>query len=255
MVKREMPRRGELVISTVTKVNPFSVMLKLDEYNKEGMMHISEVSRRWTRDIKKVVKVGQKMVTYVVNVDPSRGIALSLKRVNKYDAEEKLKAYKRAQKADRMLRVVAKRLKITLDKAYEKIGYTMQKEFEEMFKGFQIASAPEGLKALVEKGIPEDEAKVICDVAKEQMEPKELEMKKIIDIRSFEPDGVNIIKKILEETSKKHGVEIKYISAPEYSLSLETKNAKTGEKKLKQAADEIMAYIISKNGEAVLKGD
>lgn len=255
MVKKgEWPNRGELVLCTVTKVNPFSATVRLDEYNKEGMIHISEVARRWVKDIRKVVKPNQKIVAVVMNVDIYKShVTLSIKRVNKYDAEEKLKAFKREQKAERMFRVIAKKLGLELDDAYKKIGFVLQKEFDEMFRAFQIAAA-EGEAALIEKGIGKKEAKIITEVAKDQLETKETKMKKIIELKSFEPDGINIIKNILSDVQKKYDIEINYISAPEYSLSLKTKEFKEGEKKLLSAIKDITEKI-SKKGECRIKGE
>ena len=253
MVKKGKPQRGELVIATVTKVNPFSAILRLDEYGKEGMIHISEVARKWVQDIKKVLKVGQQVVAIVTNsYDDS--ISLSLKRVNKYEAEEKLKEYKRAQKAEKMLKVVAKKLNITFDEAYRDIGLKLEQSFEEVFLGFHKASETDGKEQLLKAGFPEKHAAVIAEVAKDQMEIKEVKLKKVIDIKCYKPDGVEIIKKILSEAEKKYKVEIRYISAPDYSLTTETKNAKAGEKKLTEAFDEIKKQLGT-NGECVLKGE
>lgn len=255
MAKKDgWPRRGELVIGTIGKVSPFSATVKLDEYGIEGMIHISEVSRRWVKDIKKVIKPGQKIVALVVRIDREKGhLNLSLKKVNKYDAEEKLKVFKREQKADKMLRVVAKKLGMKLDEAYDKIGFKLQKEFEEMFKAFQEA-ALEGEEVLIQKGFDKKQAKVIAEVAKDQLEAKEAKMKKTIELKSFEPDGVNIIKKILSDVQKKYDIDINYISAPEYTLALKTKSAKEGDRTLTDAVNEIKEKIGSK-GECELKGD
>ena len=68
--KGEWPERREVVIGTVTRVNPYSVFISLEEYgNKEGMVHISEVAGKWVRDIRDFVKVGKKVVALVMNVD------------------------------------------------------------------------------------------------------------------------------------------------------------------------------------------
>ncbi|MBU3904808.1 MAG: S1 RNA-binding domain-containing protein [Nanoarchaeota archaeon] len=250
------PRRGEMVIATVTKVNPFSATVRLDEYNNiEGMIHVSEVARRWVKDIKKVVKVGQKIVPAVMRVDYEKGhVNLSLKRINKYDADEKLKEYKREQKADRMLRVFAKRSKIDINKAYEKVGYKLREEFGELFKAFQEA-ALEGENVLVEKGIDKKDAEVLTKVAKDQLEAKEQKMKKTVMIKSYAPDGVNMIKKALQEVEKKFDVEIRYVSAPEYSITLKTKSAKEGDRILSESVKLIEEKICIGGGECEIKGE
>ncbi|MDD5416622.1 MAG: S1 RNA-binding domain-containing protein [Candidatus Aenigmarchaeota archaeon] len=252
MTKKGSVQRGDLVIATVTKVNPYSVIVKLDEYDREGMIHISEVSRKWVKDVKKVVKIGQTLVGVVVNAS-SDSISLSLKRVNKYEAEEKLKEFKREKKAEKLLKLVAKNLGIKYDDAYNSLGIKLKEKFGEMFLAFQAANATDGKSELMKNGLTEKEASEIMAVAKEAMEIKELVMKKEVDIKCYKPDGVEIIKRILSDAQKKYKVEIKYISAPTYSLSLETKNAKTGERKLTEAIDEITKNLGS-SGECTLKG-
>ncbi|MBU4072434.1 MAG: S1 RNA-binding domain-containing protein, partial [Candidatus Thermoplasmatota archaeon] len=177
MVNKGVPRRGDLVIATVTRLNPYSVIVKLDEYDKEGMIHISEVARRWVQDIKKVIKMGQTVVALVVNVSDD-SISLSLKRVNKYEAEEKLKQFKREKKAEKLLKLVAKNLGLKYDEVYPTIGFKLKEKFEELFVGFQIASTLEGKETLLEKGFTAKETEAICEVAKHAMEIKELKMKK-----------------------------------------------------------------------------
>src|SRR3989304_5721689 len=129
----DWPERNELVIGTVVRVNPYSAYISLEEYgNKEGMIHISEAARKWIKDIREVIKEGQKIVVLVLDVDKEKkNITLSFKRVNKRSAEEKLKGFKREQKAEKMLAQVAKEMGLSLEKTYEEIGFKLQEEFGE----------------------------------------------------------------------------------------------------------------------------
>jgi translation initiation factor 2 subunit 1 len=246
--KGEWPQRGELVIGTVTKVNPYSAFISLEEYpGKEGMIHISEIAGKWVRDIREFVKTGKKIVTLVMVVDKEKShIALSLKRVKRYDAEEKMKEYKNDLKAGKMLEIVAKKLNMNPNEAQEKIGTKLQEIFGETFKAFQMSLTSEGYDLLLRKEIPENWAKEIKNVAQQQMELKEVEIKGTIELKCVKPDGIEMIKKTLIDAKKKHEISIKYISAPRYSLSFKTKDAKLGERKLKEAAEEII-----KNGKNV----
>lgn len=253
MVKKptQWPRRGELVIGTVRKVNPFSVFVTLEEYGKkEGMIHISEVARKWIKDIRKFVKEGKKIVVLVMNVDKEkRHITLSLKRVSRYDAEGKMKEYKREIKGEKMLQAVAKEKGIRIDTAYKEIGFKLQEEFGEIFKAFQTALTDKGYDLLLKRGIPEDWAKIIKNVAQKQMEIKESTIKCSLELKCFKSDGVEIIKKSLIDAAKKYKLNINYISAPNYSISIKTKDAKQGEKILKEAAENIIKNIKSSGGE------
>jgi len=45
LYRREgFPDEGEIVLCTVTKINPNSVFVHVDDYDKGGMVHISEIS-------------------------------------------------------------------------------------------------------------------------------------------------------------------------------------------------------------------
>lgn len=255
--KGEWPERREIVLGTVTRVNPFSAFVSLDEYEgKEGMIHISEVAGKWVRDIRKFVKVGQKVVVLVMRIDKEKNhITLSLKRVKKYDAEKKMRDYKAEIKAEKMMKILADKNNISLNKVYDEVGYQLQDIFGEIFKAFQMSMTDKGYDLLIKRSVPKKWADQIKEVAEEQMELKEVVIKGSLELKSYEADGINIIRKTLEDAKKKYDVEIKYISAPKYSITLKTKDAKSGERRLKEAGDEIVESIKKLNGEGTMKVD
>ena len=246
--RNDFPNRRELVIGTILRVNPYSAFISLDEYpGKEGMIHISEVARRMVRDIRKYVKIGQKKVFLVLRIDPRRGhIALSLKKVNKHSAEERMKKAKREQKAEKILAAVGKKLNLSLDKAYEEIGFLMQESFSEMFKALKIALKEDGIEALERSGIPEKYAKIVKETAEEMMELKEIDISGKLSLSCPASDGIQVIKDAL---SKAKGIEVSYVSTPVYSLSLKSKDPKSGEKHLRKAAGSIIKEIEKKGGQ------
>ena len=81
--KAGFPEDSELVICTVTKINPGSVFVNIDEYDRSGLIHISEISPGRIRNIRDYVKEGKKVVCKVLHVDSNKGhIDLSLRRVS-----------------------------------------------------------------------------------------------------------------------------------------------------------------------------
>jgi len=251
MVQEEKwPERGELVIGTVVRVNPYSAFITLEEYgNKEGMIHISEIAGKWVRDIRKFVKVGDKVVVKVMDVNREKShIALSLKRVRKYDSEEKMREYKKKLKAEKMLKLLAGKLNLNPEDT-KNISAEIEEKFGNVFDAFQMSLTPQGYDLLLRKGIKEDLVQAIKNIAEEQLEIKEAVIKKIVELKSYEPDGVNDIKNILSEAKKEFELDIKYVSAPKYSLSVKTKNAKAGERKIKEASDIIIKKIEESGGE------
>ncbi|NOZ81766.1 MAG: S1 RNA-binding domain-containing protein [Candidatus Micrarchaeota archaeon] len=232
---RDYPEEGELVVGKVTKINPYSGFIYLEEYDKTGMVHISEVARKWVRDIREFLKEGRQVVALVMKVDEKSGhISLSLKRVSKREAEEKLKEFKREQKAEKMLELISKETGMSMDEAYEKIGFPFQKIFGEMYEGFKISlTQPEVLER---KGIEKKIVEIVRKTAEKSIEIKETEVKAEIEIRTLDPNGIEIIKKYLRELEK-NGFKVSYISAPRYMVWTTSKDPKKAENRLMEVCE------------------
>ncbi len=70
---------GEIVEGKVTDVMDYGVFVKLAE-KKSGLVHISEVSREYVKDIHEVVKVGDTVKVKVLSIDENGKISLSIKK-------------------------------------------------------------------------------------------------------------------------------------------------------------------------------
>jgi len=72
LLKKEgFPEEDELVLCTVTKIFHNGVFVDLDEYNKGGMIHISEVSPGRIRTLSDFVKEGTK-ITFQLKLLPHK---------------------------------------------------------------------------------------------------------------------------------------------------------------------------------------
>ncbi|MEJ2281264.1 MAG: S1 RNA-binding domain-containing protein [Candidatus Bathyarchaeota archaeon] len=80
----EWPEVGDLVIATIERITDYGAYVRLDEYDKEGLLHVSEVASRWVRNIRDYIRENQKMVLKVLRVQADKGqIDLSRRRVTK----------------------------------------------------------------------------------------------------------------------------------------------------------------------------
>ena len=116
----EWPEVGELLVATVQRVESYGAYVSLDEYReKEGLLHISEISSRWVRNIRNHVRPGQKVVLQVLRTDLSKGqVDLSLRRVSRDEKRKKLESWKKARKAETLLAQAAQELGVSLDSLY-----------------------------------------------------------------------------------------------------------------------------------------
>ena len=89
--RRGLPSSGELVLCRVEKINPYSAYLSLQEYSGvEGMVHISEISSGWIKDIRNHLKVGQTVIAKVIRAEKNN-ISLSIKRVDEKQRKDKIR--------------------------------------------------------------------------------------------------------------------------------------------------------------------
>ncbi len=82
-------QEGQLVEGTVTKLTKFGAFARLaetDDYEVEGLIHISELSERRVEHPREVVNEGDVLTLRIINVDPERRrIGLSLRKVDSAD--------------------------------------------------------------------------------------------------------------------------------------------------------------------------
>ena len=72
---------GQLVIGRVESVKPYALFLTFDEDIK-GLLHISEISNAYIRDIEKFGVVGDEMKVKILSIDEHNGfMRVSLKQV------------------------------------------------------------------------------------------------------------------------------------------------------------------------------
>src|SRR5467141_1592084 len=107
-----MPEVGDLVVVTVTRVEDYGAYVKLDEFSGiEGLVHISEISTTWVRNIREHARQGQKLVLKVLRVSSQRNqIDLSLRRVTGREKSEKMLEWKKERKAEAILKSAAERM-------------------------------------------------------------------------------------------------------------------------------------------------
>lgn len=63
---------GDLIIGKVNQIRPYALFLTF-ENGQNGLLHISELSDNYIRDIEKYGSVGDEIKVKVLSIDPSNG--------------------------------------------------------------------------------------------------------------------------------------------------------------------------------------
>jgi translation initiation factor 2 subunit 1 len=255
--KPEWPEYGDLVIATIEKVMDYGAYANLEEYNRQGLLHISEIASGRVRKIRDYVKEKQKIVLKVIRVNVEKGqINLSLRRVTKRERIEKNKSWKKERKGEALLNEVAEKVGLPIHEVYQKTGLILEEKYG-LYEGFEKV-VKEGADILTKLDIPEDIAKVIAQVAEERIKIKMVKIRGVLEVRCMKPNGVKCIQDALISAKKSHKakdvkIEFYVIAAPRYSVEVSADNWKRAEELLEKVSESVITNITKAGGQGSFK--
>ena len=91
---------GAIVEGKITGLTAFGAFVSLPD-GKSGMVHISEVSNSFVKDIKEVLKEGDEVKVKVLNITEEGKISLSIRKADENSQDAQKKRGPRPQKSDR----------------------------------------------------------------------------------------------------------------------------------------------------------
>ena len=247
---QELPEIGEIVIATITKVSDHGAYVTLDEYDGvQGFLHISEIAPGWVRKVTRYVKENEKKVLLVKKIQAQRGeIDLSLKQISKEQRKKKLLDVKRFEKEQGILKNIQEKAELTT-KQIEDIEDKLLSKYDSIYDAI-IDIATKNKDVLNSLEISEKIQTVIEDISSKIKLPS-VEIRGILELTNNKSNGIEIIKKILLDVIKDNAdskIEISYIGAPKYRVSIIAQEFKTAEKIIKPILEKIEKDVKKQNG-------
>ncbi len=201
---------------------------------------MSEISTGWVRNIDRVAKVSQKLILKVIRVNRTRReIDLSLRQVTNEERRAKVIEWKREERAMAIIDAVKK--KLGTDDAHERsVREKLEGEFGTLYAALETA-ARKGEKGLAPAGLPENEAKVIAEIAAEKIVPPRYEVGALVEVSSRSPEGIEQVKKTLLAAASAPSAEvhISYAGAPRYRVRITADDYRQAEKALDEVIEKI----------------
>ncbi len=263
--KSNFPREGEFIVGKVVEIQDQHVMVDLVDYRglsenpnecAVGMIHITEISTRWVRNIRSHVKVGQRVVLRVLRVDPVKGhIDLSLRRVNSAQKDIRLKEWKYAVKFENLLQFLADQTNQTLDQVYDSVGFPILDKFNNYQETIEDLkeNGEEILKSL--KKVPDDVKKKFLVIIEENVKISTVNIIGRIKLSFLSENGIEYIKdalikakKVIPNPKETRNLKINYIGAPYYRLAIVSKEYLDAENILSEVLDVLEKSSQKNNG-------
>jgi len=221
----EWPELGEFLVCTIKTVKQNGVYVDLDGYpGREGFIFIGEVASGWVKNIRSVVREGQRVVAKALKVRrDKKSVELSIKSVSDERRRDTLQRWKNKQRAGQLLRIVGERSGWD-DAKIDQMNIELAETFGSLYASFEESAIENN--ALSNEGFEGDWTTVFIEIAIENIIPDFVNIRAIADIQIHGSEGIEVIRKALTAvekcSSESAEVEIAtfYDGAPEYRIEL-----------------------------------
>jgi len=241
-IKREgIPEEGDIVLATITRIEPHAAFIRLEEYEGvEGLIHISEISKSWVKNIKSHLRVNQQVVCKVIRVKrQEKFVECSIRRVSEYDMRAKWEQVRRQKRAEAIIEIVAEKLGKKFEEVYEALK-PLEKGFDELYLAFE--EMKKRGKEVAKGKVPEKILDVLWEIVDRSVSLPRVSIKGILTLQSFAPDGVERIKKVLGSLK----ADVKYLGAPKYMLQVEGLDYKEAERRMAEILKKIEKNLTAR---------
>ncbi|CAM9585764.1 unnamed protein product [Heterosigma akashiwo] len=160
------------------------------EYNNiEGMILLSELSRRRIRSINKLIRVNRNEVVMVLRVDKEKGryIDLSKRRVSPEDVAKCEDRYNKAKAVHSVLRHVADQQGAALEDLYRRCGWPLYRRAGHAYDAFKLALTQDGVFEGLE--MSEAEKTELTAYIRRKLAPQPIKVRADVEVTCFAYEG------------------------------------------------------------------
>ncbi|KAI9872919.1 MAG: hypothetical protein M1830_000296 [Pleopsidium flavum] len=256
--EEKYPDIDSLVVVSVKQIAEMGAYVKLLEYdNIDGMILLSELSRRRIRSIQKLIRVGRNEVVVVLRVDKEKGyIDLSKRRVSPEDIVKCEERYNKGKMVHSIMRHVAEKTKTPIEDLYQDIGWPLNKKYGHAVDAFKLSiTNPDVWKEVT---FPNDIVKnELQSYIGKRLTPQPTKVRADVEVTCFGYEGIDAVKNALRaaeaHNTPETQVKVKLVSPPLYVLTSQCLEKNTGITTLEHAIKEIEGNIRAAGGGCVTR--
>ncbi|MBU2476002.1 S1 RNA-binding domain-containing protein [Candidatus Micrarchaeota archaeon] len=246
---QEFPEVNEIVVVRVKKVLGYGAFAELLEYSDiKGFIHISQVTSGWVKNVRNFVKENQLRAAQVLSIDRNQGqIDLSLNKVSSGVQRRKIEEYNRLVRSKKLIEVLAKNRKVSFDEAWENTAELLLEEFDSLPEAFNAIS----VSGKIPSSIKSPWSNELLELVKKNVVVPTKTVKGVIEITSFQSNGIELIKEALNSAGKDS--DIIYAGSGKYQIKVVSADYKSADKKLSDSIEKIEKVIARTKGKFEFK--
>ncbi|KAJ2357790.1 hypothetical protein IWW50_000645 [Coemansia erecta] len=229
--KAKYPSPGDIVMATIERISDDEIgaYVKLEEYaGLDGMIPLSELSRRRIRSVQKLLRVGSSEPMAVLRVDEDKGyIDLSKKTVSAEEVQACQDRVKMSRKVHTIITHVADKRGVDPHVYYEQFGWPLYAKYGHAYSAFKSAVAdPQAVFG--EFNLEPELLTELMVYISRHMKPQRAKLHAKIDVRCFSFEGIEAIRRALkaaqDTSTEQTQLTIRLIAPPEYVISTVSSN-------------------------------
>ncbi|XP_066935074.1 eukaryotic translation initiation factor 2 subunit 1-like [Clytia hemisphaerica] len=262
--RQKYPEIDDIVMVNVRSIAEMGAYVHLLEYkNIEGMILLSELSRRRIRSINKLIRVGRNECVVVIRVDKDKGyIDLSKRRVSIEEVKKCEEKFTRGKTVASILRHVGEILKYESDEELEDLFEKTAWFFDEKYK--TTGGAYEAFKHAVteptildECDLDEKTKEVLMTNINRRMMTQAVKVRSDIEVSCYSYEGIDAIKEALRQgvklSTEELPIKVNLIAPPLYVITMTTLDRDGALEAIGRANNAIKESIENNKGTFVVK--
>ncbi|KAG8157523.1 hypothetical protein KVR01_012565 [Diaporthe batatas] len=256
--EEKYPEVDSFVMVNVKQIADMGAYVKLLEYdNIDGMILLSELSRRRIRSIQKLIRVGRNEVVVVLRVDKEKGyIDLSKRRVSPEDIVKCDERYNKSKVVHSIMRHVAEKVQTPIEQLYETIAWPLNRKYGHAIDAFKLSITNPDVWQDIEFS-NEAIAEELKSYISKRLTPQPTKLRADIEVTCFGYEGIDAIKTALRRAeasnTEDNQVKVKLVSPPLYVLTSQCLDKTVGIARLEQAIVDVRTSIEGAGGKLTVK--
>lgn len=241
--RNKYPKIGEIVIGKNKSITDLGVYIELLEYECDGLIVTSELSKKRIKNVQKTMQIGKIEVCTVLRVETSKGyVDLSRKNISPADFEKCYNKYLKNKKADNVILSTAKKFGKKAGDMYEEFAWQMTEKYGSLYD-FLMRLKDD--RCIFESAYTD----ALIDFTVKKFVSPNLRVKAYINVICPEEDGIVKIKEALKSATRvDKEIKINLVRHPTFTLSLLSPDKDKSIEILKNACSEIKKAISNFSG-------
>lgn len=259
--EKELPEVDDLVMVQIIRIEEHGAYANLLEYDGiEGMLLISELSKRRIRSISKLVRIGQIQCCAVLRVEKGN-VDLSKKRVSAEEArafEAKFSNYKAVHA---IMKTVASNLNIETEDVCRIVSWPLSRMNGLSFDALRRIASGNGEEILSylreNPAFSREIESALVEIVSRKLTPQPVKVRADVEVSCFGYSGIEAVRSALlmgkSVSSAESQLSIRLVAPPQYMISTSTFSKDLGFSSIEKCMDLIRTEIEKLGGKFVMR--